>query len=188
MKALREAAAALGLEFFPGRSGLEIVVTLDRLDDFLAKEDGQRLASVMEMLPGSEVDFGAARGFWNGHEVLLGPDLTEQGMVVGLLFSPPLTLGLRMYREGFLGRVGKMLGAQDVEVGHPELDRLVMVKASSPEGVRALFARPSAQTALLTLFESWPAAVVNDVGVRAVVGKDLLALVLAMGRVAEGLK
>jgi hypothetical protein len=106
------------------------------------------------------------------------------------MFDPPLELGLRVYREGFLSRMGKLLGFQDVQLGHPELDRLVMVKATDESAVRRLLGTPTAQTALLTLFEGWPKAVVNDVAVRAAGGEDredVLALLMALRRVADAL-
>lgn len=197
MKVIREVAGELGLEFYPGKAAVEIMYTLDslRMADALPeasvlKEDSRRLSSVMEMIPGVELDLGAASGYWNDRKVLMGPDFQEQEPVVALMFEPPLALGMRVYREGFLARMGKVLGFQDVQLGHPELDRLVMVKASDEAAVRRLLGTPAAQTALLTLFEGWPSAVVNDVAVRAVGGQDredVLALLLALQRVAEAL-
>lgn len=201
MKVIRELASELGLEYYPGKAAVEIMHTLDSLrmaDAFgtalpaaeTLKEDSRRLSSVMGMIPGVELDLGAASGYWNERKVLMGPDFQEKEPIVAMMFEPPFELGLRVYREGFLSRMGKLLGFQDVQLGHPELDRLVMVKAADENAVRRLLGTSTAQTALLTLFEGWPTAVVNDVGVRAMAGEDredLLALLMALQRVAEAI-
>jgi len=201
VKVIREVAAELGLEYYPGKAAVEIMHMLDSLrmadalgtappDPATIKDDSRRLSSVMGMIPGVEVDLGAAAGYWNERRVLMGPDFQEHEPMVAVLFEPPFELGLRVYREGFLSRMGKLLGFQDVQLGHPELDRLVMVKAADENAVRRLLGTPSAQTALLTLFEGWPTAVVNDVAVRAAGGKDredVLALLMALRRVADAL-
>ena len=46
----------------------------------------------------------------------------------------------RIYRRGWLSELGKYLGMQDIEVGHPEFDRDFIIKGNDESKVRALFA------------------------------------------------
>lgn len=45
-----------------------------------------------------------------------------------------------IYRRGFFSELGKWLGMQDVEVGHPDFDRDFVIKGSDESKLRALFA------------------------------------------------
>jgi len=47
-----------------------------------------------------------------------------------------------IYRKGFFSGLGKMLGMQDVEVGHQEFDDAFIIKGNSESKLRALFANP----------------------------------------------
>ena len=47
-----------------------------------------------------------------------------------------------IYRKGFFSGLGKMLGMEDVEVGHPEFDDAFIIKGNSESKLRALFANP----------------------------------------------
>jgi len=51
----------------------------------------------------------------------------------------PMPLVTKVYREGLLSTVGKLIGTQDVEVGQPEFDEKFMVKADDVAAARALF-------------------------------------------------
>ena len=48
----------------------------------------------------------------------------------------------KVYREGFFSGIGKMLGMQDVVVGHPEFDRDFVIQGNSEERLRQLFDHP----------------------------------------------
>ncbi len=53
--------------------------------------------------------------------------------------------------EGFMGRVGKLLGLQDVQTGDATFDRAFLVRASDEEKVRQFLANPSVRAAMLEL-------------------------------------
>jgi hypothetical protein len=59
----------------------------------------------------------------------------------------------KIYRKGFFSEVGKRLGMQDVEVGHPEFDREFIIKGSDENKLRDLFADPT----IRRLIEAQPA-------------------------------
>lgn len=48
----------------------------------------------------------------------------------------------RVYRRGMFSDLGKLLGMQDVEIGHPEFDRDFIIKGSDEGKLRQLFANP----------------------------------------------
>ena len=48
----------------------------------------------------------------------------------------------RVYRRGIFSNIGKFLGMQDVEIGHPEFDRDFIIKGSDEGKLRQLFANP----------------------------------------------
>ena len=48
---------------------------------------------------------------------------------IEVAFDPPLGTGLQLKREGVLSGVGKLFGAQDVQLNDPAFDRLFVVKA-----------------------------------------------------------
>jgi hypothetical protein len=52
--------------------------------------------------------------------------------------AAPLGIGLQVYKTGFAQNVGKLFGAQDVQVGVPEFDAYFTVKAASAEAARAV--------------------------------------------------
>lgn len=48
----------------------------------------------------------------------------------------------RVYRTGLFSDLGKLLGMQDVEVGHPDFDRDFIIKGTDEGKLRQLFASP----------------------------------------------
>jgi hypothetical protein len=48
----------------------------------------------------------------------------------------------RVYRRGIFSNLGKFLGMQDVEIGHPEFDRDFIIKGTDEGKLRQLFANP----------------------------------------------
>lgn len=52
----------------------------------------------------------------------------------------PERLRLTVYRRGFFSDAGKVLGMQDIEIGHPEFDRDFIIKGNSEAKLRALLA------------------------------------------------
>lgn len=57
-----------------------------------------------------------------------------------------------IYRKGFFSDIGKMLGMQDVEVGHPNFDEDFIIKGKDEQKLRELFANPKVRE----LIESQP--------------------------------
>jgi hypothetical protein len=51
-----------------------------------------------------------------------------------------------IYRHGFFSDIGKWLGMQDVEVGHPQFDRDFIIKGSSEARLRELFSNERVRT------------------------------------------
>ena len=47
-----------------------------------------------------------------------------------------------IYRKGLFSGLGKMLGMEDIEVGHQEFDDAFIIKGNSESKLRALFANP----------------------------------------------
>jgi hypothetical protein len=48
----------------------------------------------------------------------------------------------RVYRRGIFSDLGKLLGGQDVEIGHPEFDRDFIIKGTDEGKLRQLFSNP----------------------------------------------
>jgi hypothetical protein len=51
----------------------------------------------------------------------------------------PDGLRFRIYRAGFFTELGKILGMQDIEVGHSEFDRAFVIQGNDPVKVHLLF-------------------------------------------------
>ena len=45
-----------------------------------------------------------------------------------------------IHNEGFTDEIGKFFGMQDIETGHPELDKHLIVKSNNEEKVKTIFA------------------------------------------------
>lgn len=54
-------------------------------------------------------------------------------------------------REGFLTRLGNLIGMQDLQVGHPDFDRAFLVKASDANAARSLLDDMGIRQRLLAL-------------------------------------
>lgn len=74
---------------------------------------------------------------------------------------PDLQLGLKLKKEGVLARVAGVLGAQDLELGDPEFDPHVVVKAGDPDAVRA-FLTPARRREVVRVLEKRPGLVIED--------------------------
>ena len=72
--------------------------------------------------------------------------------VVRADYTKPLPFEMRIGAEGAFTRLGKALfDLQDVEIGVPEFDRAVRIKAADQEGARAALGKPGAREAVLGL-------------------------------------
>ena len=78
-----------------------------------------------------------------------------------ITLSPPLRLGLRLSREGFLKGLTKLFGAQDIRVGDAAFDANVMIKGSDPDRVRA-FLTPARRVRIDRFLGSYPGATIDD--------------------------
>lgn len=104
-----------------------------------------------------QVFVGLTIGTHRGCEAYVFPSgpVTEDGdnyVNVVLKFPRPLGIGLQIYREKFWQKLGKLLGAQDIQTGDPELDRRVVVKSSDPPRATRLLEGQAAQEVLRTMF------------------------------------
>ncbi len=74
---------------------------------------------------------------------------------------PPLGIGLSLRREHAFGRLTKLFGAQDVEVGDPVFDEAFLIKTSDPARAAALLT-PAVRDSLLRLLATYPQVQVDD--------------------------
>lgn len=58
---------------------------------------------------------------------------------------------LLLYREGPPSRVGKVLGGEDIEVGHNAIDHAFVIRDISPDSAQQMFARPGVAEAFMYL-------------------------------------
>lgn len=72
-----------------------------------------------------------------------------------------LPLDLRMTRQGAMHTLGKAFGLQDIEVGNPSFDDVVIVRGSRPAEVRRFLA-PRLQDAIRTLILLYPDIVISS--------------------------
>ncbi|HZF62912.1 MAG TPA: hypothetical protein VEZ55_00420 [Chitinophagaceae bacterium] len=56
-----------------------------------------------------------------------------------------------VYKQGLLQEAGKLLGMQDVEIGHPEFDKKYIIKSNQDEKVRRLFSDYQVRSSLSVL-------------------------------------
>jgi hypothetical protein len=79
-----------------------------------------------------------------GHPAVLETFNEGVGKTIRRYTSLRVTLPLRepfrfeVSRERFLGRLGKLVGMQDLQVGHPDFDRAFLVKTSDERAARGL--------------------------------------------------
>lgn len=64
-------------------------------------------------------------------------------------------LRFQIHRKGLFSGLGKMLGAQDIEVGDPQFDEAFVIKGNNEAKVRALFANPYIRDLLHDQPEVW---------------------------------
>src|SRR5690554_702376 len=61
-----------------------------------------------------------------------------------------IPLDMKVSREGFLQKAGKLFGTDDIQVGDDELDRQFLITGSNPSTIRRLLTDPAVKAALLT--------------------------------------
>ncbi len=111
---------------------------------------------------------------------------------VQLFFPDDVGLGLSIYHERFWSRVGKFFGAQDIVLGHDELDPLVMIKAENDGQAKLMLSGAEVQGVLLDLFQHSDGFEVDDNGIEhRTPGERILdaeRVVDLMGRMAAAAK
>lgn len=86
-------------------------------------------------------------GKYNDVEVKLYSETRGSGnsqttyYIIKAFFEKDLSLGLSVYKEGFLSKIGKIVGTQDIQIDWNELDDLVMIKGNNEQKVIDLFNR-----------------------------------------------
>ncbi|AKF09052.1 hypothetical protein [Sandaracinus amylolyticus] len=93
---------------------------------------------------------------------------TEKGALVTRAearFDPPLGLGLSVYRTGVAENVGKLFGAQDVQVGVAAFDAAFTVKARDEAGARRALGGEAAE-AIVRIATIARAVSADDAGIR----------------------
>jgi hypothetical protein len=75
----------------------------------------------------------------------------KQGYTIYKVASADVLAGLVIAEEGTVGKLKKLLGAQDVEVGLPALDDAFIIKAADPALAREVLRRDGVEGALLEL-------------------------------------
>lgn len=123
--------------------------------------------------------------------------VTEKGTLVTRAearFDPPLGLGMQVYRTGVAQNLGKLFGAQDVQVGVPEFDVLFTVKASDEAGVRRVLGDGGGAHAILKMASIAADVSADDQAIRASVGgvvgdpRAVAGLVRAMSEAARAVR
>jgi hypothetical protein len=56
-----------------------------------------------------------------------------------------------LHEEGFIDKVGKFFGMEDIEIGYEEFDKNIIVKSNDKDKVRAVFADPKVRQVFQTL-------------------------------------
>jgi hypothetical protein len=77
-------------------------------------------------------------------------------------FDRAMPRGLNITTEGFTDRLAKLVGGQDIEIGHAELDRKLRIRAEDEQGARALMARWRARNAIAAFLARDPRATVTQ--------------------------
>ncbi|CAM2010367.1 hypothetical protein [Acanthopleuribacter pedis] len=70
---------------------------------------------------------------------------------VGVRVLNPDGLHMRLFPENLLVRLGKMVGMQDIQVGHAPFDDTYLIQSNQPKQVKALLSDPQLQQAVLAL-------------------------------------
>ena len=114
------------------------------------------------------VPMSAAEGLYRGFQVYLCSDIRSPNHILCcMLLADPVETRFLIFREAFLSKLAKKLFAiQDLQIGDPDLDSLVMVKSDTPPDTLALLRRPAGVQSLLTLYQAHPEAVINAVSTR----------------------
>jgi hypothetical protein len=151
----RALSEGLGLELVGGEAAFRRACEEAGQGEYLAK---------IERLPAPILRFLIANAPWRlegergGLRVAVYPESRSSGKssvtytVARAYYRLPLGYDLSVQREGAAFKLGKALfGIQDIELGDPELDPLIRVKAGDPLAAKLLLDRAEARGPLLAL-------------------------------------
>ncbi len=108
----------------------------------------------LSVTAGSWIQTPAVRGVYAGFNIWLRTESRGSGdsrtTYTVMTLQLPITnrLNLRFYKEGFLSKIGKAMGTQDLQVGDPLFDDAFMIKGNSPPHVANLLSPEVRQYAL----------------------------------------
>lgn len=183
LDALAAAARALGAARRHFRAGWEHA--LDAAWGGLAQTDGLGYDAMRSRLGGRV-----------GDSTISIAVVTERGTLVtraSVALPEPLGIGLEVYRTGFAQNLGKLFGAQDVQVGVEAFDALFTVKATNVDAVRQILGGGAAQS-IHALTELAQEVRADDRGVYVRVdrvvhdAREISALVRALTATARALR
>lgn len=151
---------------------------MERAEEFQGRlqEKKDMLGRLGAFLPMGDFFKGhrAAMGSSRGCRAMLLPEIQDESSKIHLvvMMSAPLDVGLHIYPESLAGKIGKFLfRLQDIQLGHQQLDPLVMVKARDQRAATRRLSGTAVQNALLALYEEGEGGTVcNDISVRACLG------------------
>ena len=155
-RGIEQLAAALGFRLLEGMDAVDRTILPARRQ--AAKEAREKVpAALRGMVNRAARGALCAAGTIDGVEVSVyfetrGPKSNTYYTSVRADYAKPLPFELRVGSEGALTRLGKaFFDLADVEIGDPEFDRAVRVKASDADAARSALRRPGARDALLGL-------------------------------------
>jgi hypothetical protein len=111
---------------------------------------------------------------------------------ISLYLARPLNLGLRVYKEGFLSKIGKAIGTQDIQTGDEAFDAAVMIKGNDEMAVVDVL-NPEVRVALAGLLTMESGAQLDDSGVSVTLagwctdGRQIKALLQGMAPVMQAI-
>lgn len=129
--------------------------TLERIISIMGADD------LATMVPG-------AKGMVEGRPVILTTEFGggDKPLHLAMNLKRPFPCKIHLYRESFVSKLGKLFGGQDIQVGNPELDPLIIIRGDQPETVQDHLGRSEVVEALVALYQERPETVVNQISVR----------------------
>ena len=174
-------ADELGFEFKPGvRAFLESAAGRRELEERAKRGEiaGADLSFLENPLIRKMIELvfdGAVVGTHRDYEFTLFPASQARTSGTGstrysnvtTFFKESYALELSIYNETFLSKVGKILFfQQDIQVGDPELDQLVMIKGQDELAVKRLLDSRRVRDQLITMFSESSGFTIRDFGIK----------------------
>lgn len=125
------------------------------------------IALGLDYTEGSFFGIGAIEGEYQGYWVRIDTFSRGSGKNsktytrIQTFLNPPLSLGLAVYREHLFSGIGKMFGAQDIEIGDNAFDSRFLVKGADSDAVLRLLS-PDLRKQLLLYDDRVGALNIND--------------------------